>query len=203
MSIAWACVLRSCDSACTTSTLRVDAGAVAVLRHVVRRLERLHRVVEKIALHVGHAQLEVVGGELGLQREPRRLEVGGARFLAGARRLDQAADAAPQVDLPARVDGDRVAVAGVLRARCAGAPAQRREQSRARGSHRRARLPIARLRSGERLVGDAHLLLEPIEHRVLEGFPPLALRHGVVRLRHDPVAGFLPLLRGRRPPGFE
>ena len=88
--------------------LRRDARVVAVLRELVRALEVLHRVLEELARHIGHAQLEVIRRELRLQQQAQRLEVRGARLDARARRLDAAADASPEIDLPARVERDAV-----------------------------------------------------------------------------------------------
>ncbi len=177
---------------------RRDAGVVAVLRDVVRGRECPDGVLEEVALRVGHAQLEVVGRELRLQRKAGALEVGDARLLARARGLDEPADAPPHVDLPLRVDAHRVAIAGVAggaAARGAGVEAEGRQETGARRTHRGPRLRVARLGGLEVLVGDAHLLHEPIEHRVVEYLPPLSLRHRVARSRDDPVAGFLE--RGR------
>ncbi len=187
------------------------AGAVAVLRHVVRGLECLDGVLEQRDLRIGRAQLEIVGGELGLHRQAHVLDVGGGRELLGVRRLHQAAHAAPEVDLPARGGGHGVAPAGRAAAvadrhRVAGraaavargtrAHAQGREERGARELGRRQRLGVARLGGLERLVRDAHLLDEAVQHRIVERFPPLALGSGVGGLRDDPLAGFL-VRRGR------
>ena len=133
-SIACAWTLFSCDLGLHHVDLRRDARLVAVARDVAATCSKAFtRVVEQLALRVGHAQLEVVGGELGLQRQARALDVGGARLLARAARLHRAAHAAPQVDLPARVERDAVAVARCAAsprpaARGAGARAERREE---------------------------------------------------------------------------
>ena len=68
---------------------------------------------------VGRAQIEIGDGELDLRGELRIGEIGGARLRRGGVGLDRAADAAPDVELPAGVGGvgetvriDRVAGGG-------------------------------------------------------------------------------------------
>ena len=62
----------------------------------------LDRGVEHALLLVGDAQLEIVGGERRLRREPRGGEIGGAGLGGRDVALDGAADAAPEIGDPAR-----------------------------------------------------------------------------------------------------
>ena len=167
------------------------ARGVAVLRHPVRGIECFDRILEEVDRGVGHAQLEVVGRELGLQREPGGLEIRGARLLPGARGLDEAPDPSPHVDLPARVERDAVAVGNAARARGARIERHGGKETGSRRLHRGPRLRIARLGRLQGLVGHAHAFLELAERGIAEHFPPLAFRRGVVGLCDDPVAGFL------------
>ena len=66
----------------------------------------LDGVVEEFLLGVGGAGFEVVHGELGLEAEHGGLHVRGAglSFFAGS--ADVAADAAPEIDLVAELDGE-------------------------------------------------------------------------------------------------
>ena len=66
--------------------LRGDPAGEPVLRQLERALEGGDGVVEDHALGVEPAQLEVVERELGVQRQPHRLEIRGARLGGRARR---------------------------------------------------------------------------------------------------------------------
>ncbi len=84
---------------------------------------------------------------------------------------------------------------GLARARDGGAHAHRREIRRARSLHQCPRLLEVRLRNGDGLVGDVHLLDQRVQLRVVEDLPPFAARDLVLRLRHLPAFGLLE--RGR------
>ncbi len=97
--------------------LRRCAALEAIGREPQRRREGLHRLVEELLLGVGGPKLEVVEGQLGLQAEPRGLEIGGGRLRPRARRRDRPADPAPQVDLVRHVEREeQVAAAARVQA---------------------------------------------------------------------------------------
>ena len=61
---------------------------------------------QQLDLGVEAAQFEVVGGQLGVQSEIDVGHVGGAGLGVGAGGFDGAADAAPEIRLPARLAGE-------------------------------------------------------------------------------------------------
>ena len=92
-----------------------DAGVVPVGRDRQRAVVRLARRVDQRDFGVERADLEEVGRERRLRRQPRIGEVRIARFRRSPRLLDAAPDAPPQVGLPARPAGQAVAVAAARR----------------------------------------------------------------------------------------
>jgi hypothetical protein len=174
---------------------RGHARLVPVLRHLVRALERGDGVVEERLRGVGHAQLEIRGGELRLQRKPRVLEVGGTRLLACGRGFGEPADAPPQVEFPVRVERHLVAIRGVARASGACAAADGGEELRARRLDRCARFAITGFCRAQVLVRNLHLLFERVQDGILEHLPPLALGQRIGGFRDDPIAARLLELR--------
>ncbi len=100
MALAW--VVWSWVWAVMTSERGGDAGIVLVLRDGERALVGLHRALEQALERFLVAQLVIGDGELRLEREAHRGDVGGAGLGGGDVALDQAADAAEQVGLPGR-----------------------------------------------------------------------------------------------------
>ena len=89
----------------------VGFGADAAGQEALGEVELMFEVgdgrFEQLALGVEAAQLEVVGGHLGMKAEVDVGLVGGAGLGAGAGGFDGAADAAPEVRLPTGLAGDR------------------------------------------------------------------------------------------------
>src|SRR5262249_20698177 len=153
---------------------------------------------------------EVVGGERGLCREPRRGEIGGARLGVRDVALDEAADAAPEIEIPARRRREvveRLAAAPAAAAPAGAAPAiaeagalgreagiDRRIITGAGGGDDGARLPERRLGRLQRLVRDIDPALEAVEQRILVHRPPGAAIDGILRLADLPA---LLLVTGR------
>ena len=77
-----------------------DADLVLVLRDGERALERRHGLIEELARLIGHAQVDVVGGERRLRRQPRGGELRLARLGVRDLALHGAADLAPQIHVP-------------------------------------------------------------------------------------------------------
>ena len=94
---------------------RGNASVVAVRRQIERLLECLDRVLEQRRLRVEGADLEVVGGDLGVYAEAHVLEVGGARLHTGAAGRDALSHASPHVSFVRGIDRHRVGVAGLRR----------------------------------------------------------------------------------------
>src|SRR5262249_56008150 len=89
---------------------RGGAGFQAAMEQVVGLLERRDRALGDLQLQVELAELEVARGDVRDEREQHAA----ARLLGGqdlcARRLVQAPDAAPQIDLPGDAEVDVVEV---------------------------------------------------------------------------------------------
>ena len=190
-----------------------DAGGIAVLRDLQRALVALDRPRQQVGLEVGLAQREVVDRQRALRREARRSEVGGAALLAGARALDRARDAAPEVGRPVAVErgGEGVGGAGAAaavdrRAVAAAEAAPARVDpdagvvGGARSADQRLRLRVRRDRGGDGLVRGIDLGREAIELGVAEQAPPVAARERVGRRGRQPdrVAGPRRFLVGGR-----
>src|SRR6185437_11267630 len=145
--------------------------------------EGLDAGVEQPLELVGDAQLQIVGGEQGLGGKTGGGEIAGARLRVGDIALDGAADASPDVELPAcrggdielvlhpRAAGDRGAAGTGARA-LSGALRrsiyrERREKPGARLGDDRTRLAVGGLGGLEVLIGDVDLSLELVEHGVV------------------------------------
>ena len=189
-----------------------DACVIAVLRDLPHPLVAGDGCLQQFRLHVGFAQVQVIGGQFALGRQRGRRQVGLASRRAGARAFDAAAQPAPQVRLPACAQAGLVAVAhpGARRgdARCrraataapaaVGAGVQRhvRKQAGALACHQRARLGIGSAGGSHVLVRHLHGVRQLVEHRVIEYRPPRTARRIVGRRCRHPVAGLLE--RGRQ-----
>ncbi len=92
-----------------------DAGRVLIARELQRPFVAGDRILEQSDLRVLHAQQQVALRQQRLRRQPRRGEVRRARLRARFARLDAAPHAAPQVDFPAQVERDVVAVGDARR----------------------------------------------------------------------------------------
>ncbi len=79
---------------------RCDARRIAIARQLERLAEGGDGIVEELLLRVEDAQLEIVGGKLGLRREACRREIRRARLGARRARFERAPQAAPQIDFP-------------------------------------------------------------------------------------------------------
>ena len=164
---------------------------------------RLEQALELIA----DAQLVVGEREGGLRRQPGGGEIACARLgiLRGV--LDRTADAAPDIDGPARAGIEvelvggihpargrplHAAMAGTLRARPDG---RGRGKAGTRGIEQRHRLAVGRLGILEVLIGDVDLLLQAIQDIIMEERPPRSTLLLVLGLADLPA---LELLEGLR-----
>ena len=195
-----------------------DALVVPVLREAQRPLLRGDVRLQKLFLRVDAVELEPVDGELGLHGEPDVLEVRAGGVGARDARLDAAPHAPPDVQLPGRVRGHAVergrgrrgrrSARGGRRAGAGGrrprpghgrGPAHRRIEVRAGLPDGRACRPVAGFGLRDGLVRRRHLLLERVETRISEQFPPGSARKKIARLRELPLRGLdVRLLEGGR-----
>ncbi len=177
-----------------------DADLVLVLSDLQRLGVGFDRGLEQPLVGVGQTQLDIVGRQLALGRQPR---IGQVRFrcLRGAfGAFHGAADLAPQVDLPAASQRRLIAVgglrrAGAMRAHGRTRQIQAREQGGAILGHQGAGLAVGGLGGLEVLVGDLDLGFERIELVVAEHRPPVAAVHPVGGNGWRPALG---LLKGGR-----
>jgi len=186
------------------------AGVILVLCDAQRFLVGLDRVGEQLGLGILAAQLEIIVGERFLGRERGIGEIGGADVGTGLVAFDLAADAAPQVQIPARRPLCRIDRAG---AAAAAAKPGRRDAARPtaaaaataagdagrqadRGQLLRAglvgdgeRLGVLRLEALDVLVREGDLGLEPVQDRIVIDRPPGALGDGVAGGAELPARG--------------
>ena len=181
-----------------------DAGIVLILRQLYRALVIGQRALQQVGLRVDEAQRKVRLRQLRLRRQSGRLEVAGAGLGAGALRFHRTLDPAPEIDFPARIQRQGVAVAGTRLARgryagggCGGCgvlaaasarPARRqvrtdrRKVAGTRRLHQRPRFAEAGIGLRQVLVRHADLCNEAVEQRISIRLPPRTAQRGVLRL---------------------
>ncbi len=152
----------------------------SILRDVARAAEQHERLFVQGLKLVGRAQVEIGGGELNLRGELRIGEIGGARLRRRRIGLDRAADAAPDVELPAGVRGVGEAVRIDRVAAGRGRAASRRRIIRGDGRKKAGLalpndllgLVIGRGGGCDILIGEFDLGEELRERRIVEDAPP-------------------------------
>ena len=176
--------------------LRGDAALEAVLRQLERLLERLDRGVEQLAIAIDAAQREVVGGELGVQAEPRGFEIGGARLRVRRGWRSTALWMRPHTSASYDTStGSRKSLYGLVERR-AGAVARLLGARRPTGAtstvgNRLARVPRTRARACANCASAACSVwfetsiccFEGVQLRIAEQLPPVAAQPCVGRLR--------------------
>ena len=190
------------------------ASAITVARDIECTPQGGDIVVEQTALCLRHTQGEIGADQRAAQTEFKGRKIGFTGRRIGARLLDTAAHASPQIDFPSngtrqpreragtgtRTGGNRITA--VLRAaatRQLHIGRHARQLRGARALHRSGGRPIAGLGSREVLIVDRHFVDQGIERRIAIGPPPLSARH-CIGLRRLPVTGFFvhPRRRDRR-----
>ena len=187
---------------------RTDLARQALAREIERRLIGFHGVAQKLRFAVETAQAHVVARQFRLQTDPHRFKIRLAGLRLRLRRLDEIADAAPQIHLVTRLNVDRIrAVIGWLAGRTqrpvcglfvvgeVRLVADRRIKGGLRLRDVIASLQIIGERRGEIRIGGFDLRLELIQQAVVEAPPPFAVRLIVERLRQLPGSGFLEMRR--------
>ncbi|AAQ60405.1 hypothetical protein CV_2735 [Chromobacterium violaceum ATCC 12472] len=175
-----------------------DAGGELVAGQLQRLAQRFLAVAQIGQLPVGHHQLQVGRGELGLAAQSNGGQLGLGGLLLGLAGLHFAPHRAPQIHFPA--GGQAQVVTGgraVARRAHAMAPGRVGRQRREQAGLCLAQLGLGRavLRLG---LGDGGALLvqrvhQAVQRRVLEHRPPVAARHRVLRLGALPAAVLLEL----------
>ena len=87
--------------------LRRHADAIAVLGDLQRLLLGRHDVVQNDLQLILGAQLEIVGGELGLRGQPRAARAAALACAEARAAFGRAADLAPDIDLPVSRESQR------------------------------------------------------------------------------------------------
>jgi hypothetical protein len=148
-----------------------------------------------------------IDGQFGLRAEQHRLQIGCAGVFACTARFNVAPDTSPHVGFVREVDGqlivdERVGSHAPLNGRLVARHARSRAEHARRhggkkagagGAHGRAGGAEFRFRLMNALIRDADLLLQCIQRRIAERFPPLPSLNVVARLCR------LPLRRERAP----
>jgi len=86
--------------------LRCEALGEALARDVERRLARAERALGDRLLLIELEQLQIARRDIAHERERRRALVRLLRAEVGARGLDIAADASPEIELPREIRGE-------------------------------------------------------------------------------------------------
>jgi hypothetical protein len=193
--------------------LRLRLGHVDLRRHAAREtlprerellLEIGDRIGEQPDLGVEAAQSEIVGSHLGVQSQIHAGEIGGAGLCVGARLLHGAADAAPEIRLPARLRTQNKVVgvggaggAGLVEERLVGGNFLRRignaavhggKEIGARHGDLLARGLVGFQGLPQLHISGGDALFELIELRILVDLPPVALEHAVGGIGRLPSA---------------
>ena len=172
--------------------LGADSAGKATLGQIKLVFEIGDGSVEQRDLGVETAQLEVVGGHLGMEAEVYVCLVSGAGLGVGAGGFDGAADASPEVRLPTRLAAQRkVAVCRGFTRRIRGTIGRNLFALGANSGREcgvesgpgcadlvaRDKISFQGLAQGGVLDGDA--LFQLVELRVLIDLPPFAAKHSV------------------------
>ena len=169
---------------------RRHAGRVLVLGNGEAALEALDVLLQHALERILVAELEIIRRQFRLEAETDQSEVGGRGLGRGDVALDLPADAAEQVELPARLPLERDGGAlgaerpGADDARCAD---HRGKQGGAGLRHEGTSLIVDRDLGAEILVVHVDGPDQAIEGGILEDAPPVAALGRVVRARRAPA----------------
>ena len=170
----------------------VELGAAAGVEARLHQAQRFALVLGVVAgdaqAFLQATQFDVAARDLADDRDLQRVQVGRGGPGLGALRLDVAAHATEQVELPARVGLHVVALAvaivaatpgawSALGARIAGGGAggHRREAVELGVAQQRVGAVVAGQRDAQVVVGDQRLLDQPRQQRVVEALPELGI----------------------------
>ena len=199
---------------------RHDAGLVLVFRQLQRTCIGGHGGVEQTHLLIQHTQLQVALGQFRLQAQAHGGQIGGAGLEAGIARLQAAAQFAPHIQLPGRIQAEVIAlgdlrgvgttdadaIAGAQGAATtalprplnAGTARQGRIKRCSGAAEQGAGLAILRLGSRQILVGDIQLADQLIQLGVAIQLPPGVAQLLIAWRGSFPAGGFLELRRNSR-----
>jgi hypothetical protein len=176
--------------------LHIGDRCRAAFEEVLRELQRPFivgdRLIEKALLDVQAAQQEVIGGELGVQRQIERGHIAGGRLLVRAGVGDGVAHTAEDVDLIGEVAAQHERVPGTRPSRCIALRVDRNLATGGGSLGGECRKPLGAGDAGlctclfeacqgrfETLVGVGDFGFEPIEVGIPELRPPASAGTGV------------------------